>query len=122
MKANRKCAYCHKEYYVCYACIDMNSWKHIACSTTCFKKLIQKEQELKPEIIPQTKDEEMRILFTVKTKKNQNKGIIGYDLELGKFDCEDKTTLEFKDIKTFLIPSEEMKKISEMLSECRKDI
>ena len=73
-----------------------------------------------PEIITQTLQEEMKVIFTIKTVNEDKKSIIGYDLELGRFDCEDKTTLMFKDIKEFNISSEEMENIAIALRNCKK--
>lgn len=118
-KANRRCRVCGREYYVCCSCVSIYSWKHIACSPECFRKLTSTtEDKIEPEILPQTEQEEKRVLFKVKAKNKRIRNIIGYDMELGKFDCDDKTTLVFDDIDEFMIPSEEMKKISEMLNDC----
>lgn len=120
-KANRKCSYCDKEYYVCFSCVDIHSWKHIACSPECYRKIMAQDKPVKAKVLKQSDKEEIKVLLTVKTKSNERKNIIGYDFELGRFDCEDKTTLLFKDIKEFVVPCDEMKKLSQMLVECRKN-
>ena len=40
-KANRRCMYCGKEYYVCLTCAGVHSWKKIACSPECFKSFMK---------------------------------------------------------------------------------
>ncbi len=118
-KANRRCRVCGREYYVCCACVSIHSWKHLACSPECYRKLMTNTTEkVEPTIIPQTEEEEQRVLLKVKTKNKKIRNIIGYDIELGKFDCDDKTTLVYDDIDEFVIPAEEMRKISEMFSDC----
>ena len=43
-KANRICQYCGKEYYVCYSCVKINSYKRAFCSPECYRaSLIQDE-------------------------------------------------------------------------------
>ena len=118
-KANRRCRVCGREYYVCCACVSIHSWKHLACSPECYRKLMTDTiEKVEPTIIPQTEEEEQRVLLKVKTKNKKIRNIIGYDIELGKFDCDDKTTLVYDDIDEFVIPAEEMRKISEMFSDC----
>lgn len=43
--------------------------------------------------------------------------IIGYDLELGKFDCHDGVTRTPDDFRYFVIPCDEMKNINKYVSE-----
>ena len=43
--------------------------------------------------------------------------IIGYDLELGKFDCHDGVTRTPDDFRYFVIPCNEMKNINAYVSE-----
>ena len=43
--------------------------------------------------------------------------IIGYDLELGKFDCHDGVTRTPDDFRYFVIPCDEMKTINKYVSE-----
>jgi hypothetical protein len=31
---------CKKEYYCCYSCEKINSWKRVVCSPECFQKYI----------------------------------------------------------------------------------
>lgn len=118
-KANRKCRVCGREYYVCCSCISIHSWKHLACSPECYRKLMtQDEISAEPLVIQHTEQEENRVLLRVKTKNKKTRNIIGYDIELGRFDCDDKTTLVFDDIDEFIIPTDEMRKISEIINEC----
>lgn len=44
-KANRICEYCGKEYYVCYACVKINSYKRLFCSAQCYKDSLNKAKE-----------------------------------------------------------------------------
>ena len=43
--------------------------------------------------------------------------IVGYDLELGKFDCHDGVTRTPDDFRYFIIPTNEMKNINAYVSE-----
>ena len=43
--------------------------------------------------------------------------IVGYDLELGKFDCHDGVTRTPKDFRYFIIPTKEMENIGKYVSE-----
>lgn len=43
--------------------------------------------------------------------------IVGYDLELGKFDCHDGVTRTPDDFRYFVIPCDEMKNINTYVSE-----
>lgn len=43
--------------------------------------------------------------------------IIGYDLELGKFDCHDGVTRIPDDFRYFVVPCNEMKEINKYVSE-----
>lgn len=44
-KANRKCAHCGKEYYVCYSCVNINSYKRLYCSPQCYRASLAKAEE-----------------------------------------------------------------------------
>ena len=44
-KANRICKHCGKEYYVCYSCVNINSYKRLFCSAQCFKDSLKKTQQ-----------------------------------------------------------------------------
>ena len=44
-KANRVCAHCGKEYYVCYSCVKINSYKRLYCSAQCYKESLKKTEE-----------------------------------------------------------------------------
>lgn len=110
IRANRKCAYCGEEYYCCKSCISNKSWKNICCSVKCFRKLSEKKDFIEPikkEII----DMDSSCLYGY-TKDKKIIDIIGYDLELGKFDCADNTTRTFDEFEKFIISKDELKNIS----------
>lgn len=110
IRANRKCAYCGEEYYCCKSCISNKSWKNICCSVKCFRKLSEKKDFIEPikkEII----DMESSCLYGY-TKDKKIIDIIGYDLELGKFDCADNITRTFDEFEKFIISKDELKNIS----------
>lgn len=110
IRANRKCAYCGEEYYCCKSCISNKSWKNICCSVKCFRKLSEKKDFIEPikkEII----DMDSSCLYGY-TKDKKIIDIIGYDLELGKFDCADNITRPFDEFEKFIISKDELKNIS----------
>lgn len=110
IRANRKCAYCGEEYYCCKSCISNKSWKNICCSVKCFRKLSEKKDFIEPikkEII----DMDSSCLYGY-TKDKKIIDIIGYDLELGKFDCADNITRTFDEFEKFIISKDELKNIS----------
>lgn len=118
-KANRRCSVCGKEYYVCFSCVSKRSWKHLACSPECYRKLMKKNN-VQPQIIDQESKEEKKVLLKVKTKGKKLRNIIGYDIESGRFDCDDnETTLAFSDIEEFLVPREEMENIFKIINDCK---
>lgn len=104
---NRKCNNCGKEYYVCYSCEKINSWKNVCCSRKCFREYIKKENNMNPIKINKG---EVNYMFAI--LKNDNKiKILGYDLELNKYDGEDGITYSINDFKEILISSLEFEKI-----------
>lgn len=110
IRANRKCAYCGEEYYCCKSCISNKSWKNICCSVKCFRKLSEKKDFIEPikkEII----DMDSSCLYGY-TKDKKIIDIIGYDLELGKFDCADNITRTFDEFEKFIISKDELKNVS----------
>ena len=110
IRVNRKCAYCGEEYYCCKSCISNKSWKNICCSVKCFRKLSEKKDFIEPikkEII----DMGSSCLYGY-TKDKKIIDIIGYDLELGKFDCADNITRTFDEFEKFIISKDELKNIS----------
>lgn len=107
-KYNHKCQYCGKEYYACASCIGIYSYKNICCSVECFRKMfVEKTQTTEPLIIDKG---ETNMLGTL--KDNVLVKIIGYDLENGKFDCDDNKTRSNLDFKNFILTYEELKEIS----------
>ena len=110
IRANRKCAYCGEEYYCCKSCISNKSWKNICCSVKCFRKLSEKKDFIEP-IKKEIVDIDSSCLYGY-TKDKKIIDIIGYDLELGKFDCADNITRPFDEFEKFIISKEEFKNIS----------
>lgn len=110
IRANRKCAYCGEEYYCCKSCISNKSWKNICCSVKCFRKLSEKKDFIEP-IKKEIVDIDSSCLYGY-TKDKKIIDIIGYDLELGKFDCADNITRTFDEFEKFIISKEEFKNIS----------
>lgn len=110
IRANRKCAYCGEEYYCCKSCISNKSWKNICCSVKCFRKLSEKKDFIEP-IKKEIVDMDSSCLYGY-TKDKKIIDIIGYDLELGKFDCADNITRTFDEFEKFIISKDELKNIS----------
>lgn len=106
---NRKCNNCGKEYYVCYSCQKINSWKNVCCSRQCFREYIKKQNE---KIVPQ-KIEKGKVDYMYGKLKETKKRvkIIGYDIELNKYDGADGKTYCLDDFIEVIISIEEFKKI-----------
>lgn len=103
---NRKCNNCGKEYYVCYSCQKMNSWKNVCCSRQCYREYIRRRKKEEPiEISKGCVNNMFGILNNKKIK------ITGYDLELNKYDGEDGNTYKLEDFDRIEISVEEFKKI-----------
>lgn len=115
MKHNRICAYCGRSYYVCLACVSVGSYKNSYCSEDCFRKSIMNNGNLQPVII---EGEKIKTLLRGKLANSDIfVDIIGYDLELGKFDCHDGVTRTPDDFRYFVVPCNEMKEINKYVSE-----
>lgn len=110
IRTNRKCAYCGEEYYCCKSCISNKSWKNICCSVKCFRKLSERKDFIEP-IKKEIVDMDSSCLYGY-TKDKKIIDIIGYDLELGKFDCADNITRTFDEFEKFIISKDELKNIS----------
>lgn len=111
MLKNRKCNYCGREYYCCKSCISINSWKNVCCSIDCYRHMIQNGNINMPQEIKNKEGEVMKTLLRAALNNKDTADIIGYDLELGKFDCSDGKTRTFDDFLYFIVPTEEMKEI-----------
>lgn len=109
-KYNRECFYCGEKYYCCSSCVSNYSWKNTHCSIECFLKS-QEETKMsdgvKP-IIVNDKRSERTLLRAAFKKDGKTIDIKGYDLDLGKFDCSDKTTRALEEFAYFIVPAEEM--------------
>lgn len=115
MKHNRICAYCGRSYYVCSSCISAGSYKNSYCSQECFRRSVMNNGSFQPIIV---EGEEMKTLLRGKLAGTDIfVDIIGYDLELGKFDCHDGVTRTPDDFRYFVIPCDEMKTINKYVSE-----
>ena len=106
---NRKCNNCGKEYYVCYSCIKSNSWKNVCCSRQCFREYIKKDEKpIEPKKIQ--KGEVNYMYGKLKTTKKRIR-IVGYDLELNRYDDADGNTYSLEDFIEVIISSNEFEKI-----------
>ena len=108
-KYNRKCFYCGKEYYCCRSCISINSWKNTHCSIECFLNSQRTENNTKiaPIVINKGGINMGQIKAALK-KNGRTIDIVGYDLDLGKFDCSDNNTRVLEDFEYFIISASEM--------------
>ena len=108
-KYNRKCFYCGDEYYCCSSCVSINSWKNVYCSIDCFLKSQEKNniQDIKPIIVDKG-GKNMGVLKAALKKNGRTIDIIGYDLDLGKFDCSDGSTKILEDFDYFIVSASEM--------------
>lgn len=68
-----------------------------------------------PQEINKEVGDRMATVLRAGLKDNGTIDIVGYDLELGKFDCSDKKTRTLEDFEYFIIPREELKEISDKL-------
>lgn len=113
MLLNRKCNYCGSEYYICRSCIKAgNAWKNVCCSKECFMNMI-KEGLIPQEIPKATKEvtELKKILLRGELKNGITEDIVGYDIDLLKFDCTDGNTYNLSDFKFIYVPSAEFEDI-----------
>lgn len=115
MTYNRECAVCGSKYYVCRKCVDIKAWKNICCSRECYKNLTEKKMKEEPKII-QNHETKIPIILRAGLKNGKTIDIVGYDLELGKFDCSDGATKEFESFEYFIVPKDEMSVISERIN------
>lgn len=113
MVYNRECAYCGSKYYACNNCVKKNSWKTICCCRECYQKLAKENEKMVQKIIGVNA---MNTLMRIVLNSGIVVDIVGYDLEMGRFDAKDGTTYKFEDIKNFTISSDEMKEISDRLA------
>ena len=59
-----------------------------------------------------------KVLLRAELKSGKTIDIVGYDVDLGKFDCSNDKTITYDDVKIFYVPSEELK---EMISKIKSD-
>lgn len=119
-KSNRKCNYCGSPYYVCKACVGNQSWKNVACTPECFKKLfstnnndiaedstnskVTKLNKVAPIVDVIGGVEELTII-----KENGNRyPVVGYDIDLMKFDVASGETFGEEDIAQIELSCEEL--------------
>ena len=57
------------------------------------------------------KGENMSVLLRAGLNNKDTINIVGYDLELGKFDCSDSKTRTYDDFSYFIVPKNELKEI-----------
>lgn len=116
---NRKCNYCGNEYYICRSCIKIgNAWKNVCCSRECFMELMKEQDIVQPIKIDSKESTMKKVLLRAELKSGKTTDIVGYDVDLGKFDCSNDKTITYNDVKTFYVPSEELK---EMISKIKSD-
>lgn len=106
-KYNRKCVNCGKEYYACYSCVGLHSWKNAYCSIQCYLEAQKNGVKSKPIILKE--GGKKMVILRAGLKNQKTIDIVGYDLELGKFDCSNGETKTFDDFSYFIVPVEEMK-------------
>lgn len=111
MLLNRKCNYCGNEYYICRACIRThNVWKNVCCSRECFTAL-QDLNGIKPIMINQEEIMKKKVILRGELKNRKTIGIVGYDLDLGRFDGEDGKTYSYDDFYFLYMRMNELKDI-----------
>lgn len=112
---NRECNYCGQKYYVCLACQRRGSWKTVCCSRKCWRLLMAQKDTKVEEVVPNVISEgETNV--TGKLKNRKKVSIVGYDLQLGRFDCDDGETRVTDDFKEFTLSNEEMHDIIDKLN------
>ena len=111
MLKNRKCNYCGQEYYCCKSCISIHSWKNVCCSVQCFEKMILEGKIVEPQRINEKEVISLKTLLRAGLLNKDTIDIVGYDLDLGKFDCSDGKTRTYEDFSYFIVPKNEMKEI-----------
>lgn len=110
MKYNRTCNYCGDKYYVCNYCTEINSWKNICCSRECYRKMVAEAKE-NQVIKPKKIDLGTSPAIIVHLFNGTEKEVVGYDLDLGRFDLEGNLTVSYDDIKFFKISKDEFLEI-----------
>ena len=116
-KANRECLYCKTPYYVCRACISINSWKNVCDTPECYKNLM-KELEAQKTPAPvqiekgEVKDVKGLLKKTATNTKATKVEVEGYDLIGGKFDCSDGKTHTADEFDHFEVTYDELKDIA----------
>lgn len=110
MLLNRKCNYCGNEYYVCRACTRNSHWKNVCCSRECFIAL-ENLEGIRPIILENGENTMPKILLRAELKDGKTYDIIGYDVDLGRFDCDGGRTLTYDDIKFFYVTPEVLQDI-----------
>lgn len=108
MLLNRKCNYCGNEYYICRACISINSWKNVCCSRECFINM-QSLDGVRPIILENGDKNMTKTILRAELKDGKTYDIIGYDVDLGRFDCDGGRTLTYDEVKFFYITPEVLK-------------
>lgn len=108
-KYNRRCFYCGEEYYCCSSCVSINSWKNTHCSIDCFLKSQEENniENLEPIVINKG-GSKMGVLKAALKKNGRTIDIVGYDLDLGKFDCSDGSTKTLEEFDYFIVSASEM--------------
>ena len=106
-KTNRNCNYCGKAYYVCKSCVGKDSYKNVCCSVECFNQLFHNymDEGLPNPIIIDKGETDM----TGRLWSGEEHRILGFDIDNGKFDCEDGLTRSCLDFKDFILSYEEIK-------------
>lgn len=112
MKYNRVCMYCGNKYYVCNHCVEINSWKNSCCSRDCYRQLIMGNKLIKDNKI-EDGSANMKVVFPDRSIRN----VVGYDLQLGRFDLEGGLTITVEDADHFIIDKDEMADIIDFIKE-----
>ena len=110
---------CGDKYYVCNQCTNINSWKNICCSRECYKQAMSSGNIYFPHKI--NEGGESVALIRGGLISGRTVDIIGYDLEMGKFDCSDNITRQYSDFDYFILPKDEMKEISEKIARLNEE-
>ena len=109
-KYNRRCAYCGNLYYACRSCIGIHSWNNVYCSINCYLEDNKTKFKNKlPKIINDGGDDMKIVLRGGLRTTGKTIDIVGYNLEVGKFDCTDGKTYKLEDFSYFIVPADEMK-------------
>jgi hypothetical protein len=72
-RANSICKCCGKEYYVCYSCVSINSYKRLFCSPQCYRTFLHEEEKnKKKKHKSRTSDEIYAYMHESETEKREN--------------------------------------------------